>query len=84
MSYTALYVLVMLLSFLLMNSWIVLARFIQQVKMPPTDKDFDALFDEKRSLEKNLDLKTAEIIELKARVDDLNQKISSLPPPVAS
>jgi spermidine/putrescine-binding protein len=83
-SYTALYVLVMLLSFLLMNSWIVLARFIQQVKMPPTDKDFDALFDEKRSLEKNLDLKTAEIIELKARVDDLNQKISSLPPPVAS
>jgi spermidine/putrescine-binding protein len=74
----------MLLSFLLMNSWIVLARFIQQVKMPPTDKDFDALFDEKRSLEKNLDLKTAEIIELKARVDDLNQKISSLPPPAAS
>ncbi len=75
MSYTALYILVMVLSFLLMNSWIVLARFVQQVKLPPSDQEYEKLMDEKKSLEKMLDGKNAEVMDLKTQVDELEKKL---------
>ncbi len=77
MSYTQLYILVMVLAFLLMNSWIVLARFVQQIKLPPTDQDFEGTAAEKKMLEKDLDTKNEELAELQARFQELELKLSS-------
>lgn len=80
MSYTLLYILVMVLSFLLMNSWIVLARFVQQIKLPPSDKDFDQLSHEKLVLEKNLDEKNLELMDLKSQIGELERRLSESKP----
>jgi len=84
MSYTQLYILVMVLAFLLMNSWIVLARFVQQVKLPPSDQDFEAKMAEKLTLEKDLDAKNQELAELQARFQELELKLTTSSPAPSS
>jgi len=81
MSYTLLYILVMVLAFLLMNTWIVLARFVQQVKLPPSDQDFETKTAEKLILEKDLNAKNAELAELQARFQELELRLSSASAP---
>lgn len=61
-----------------------MARFIQQIKLAPSDSDFEKLIGEKMGLEKVIDDKTNEILELKARVDELSEKLATPPPSKAS
>lgn len=82
MSYTVLYILVLCLSVLLFNSSVILARYLTQIKTAPEDADFKRLQTEKQGLEKEIDLRNAEIMELKMRIQELEK--APAPSPEAS
>ncbi len=75
MSITGLYVLFVLFSNLLFNSLILLARYVRQVKEPPSDEEFEALNKERKQLELDLEVQKQEVIDAEERFKKLEERL---------
>lgn len=71
MKFSSLYGLFALLSIVLFNVLILLARFVRQIKTPPVDEDFERLVSEKNELKVQADQGQSEAVQLKERLEQL-------------
>lgn len=73
MKFSSLYGLFALISIVLFNALILLARFVRQIKSPPVDEDFERLMSEKNELQVHADKEHAEALQLKDRLQQLEE-----------
>lgn len=76
-SYTTLYGLFALMSILLTNALILMARYIRQVSYPPTDLDFQRMLLEKREAETQLAQEQRTSEGLKANMSKLESELKT-------
>lgn len=73
MKFSSLYGLFALISIVLFNVLILLARFVRQAKAPPVDEDFEKLVSEKNEIKVQADQVVAESVQLKDRLHQLEE-----------
>jgi uncharacterized coiled-coil DUF342 family protein len=73
MKFASLYGLFALISIVLFNVLILLARFVRQAKSPPADEDFEKLVSEKNELKVQAEQEHAEALQLKDRLQQLEE-----------
>jgi predicted nuclease with TOPRIM domain len=78
MSYTTLYGLFALMSLLLTNALILMARYIRHVKSPPTDRDFENLIREKEAVETQLAQEHRTIEAMKASMEQVESEFKRM------
>lgn len=78
MNYTTLYGFFTLTSLLLSNALILMARFVRQVQLPPSDADFEILLQEKDSLETQLTQEQRTTVGLKASIEQLETDLKRM------
>lgn len=71
MSLSTLYVLFFIFSILLFNSLILLARYINQAKMPPPEEEYDHLEQERLRLALEVETQISKISELEMELKKL-------------
>jgi len=75
MSFTMVYGLFGLTSILLFNCLIVMSRYVQQTKNPPTDEEFEQIVGEKKQLEIALAETKQELADSEVRFKTLGEKL---------
>ncbi len=75
MSFTTLYGLFGLTSIVLFNCLIVMSRYVQQTKNPPSDEEFEQLVEENKQLLLTLDNTKQELADSEVRFNTLGEKL---------
>lgn len=71
LSFTSLYILFVLVSALLFNALILLARYVRQTKQAPEEEDYQRIEENCRELESTIEKQNQEIVELQMKIKDL-------------
>ncbi len=77
LSLTTIYGLFVLSSLLLFNALLILARYVQQTKNPPSDEEFEALEAKRQAIENDLQEREARILSLELQLKDAQTRLSA-------
>jgi phage shock protein A len=77
LTYTTLFGAFVVVSIALSNALILLARYVRQVQMPPSDEDYEKLLAEKAGLETQLAQDQRSLSNLKSSLEQVEKELAN-------